>query len=162
MARKVKNPEKKDTSRPETSAENIQKTLDLAVTLSDNFFLIIFDSLTTNFRLKRQSFTFWQTLIALEVLRGEEEIAISRKPAMKVLELIKELSYPFFFIDFENLHARRRFDFARVLEPEALAMTDKILYTMSDIESYQWWMNITNPAPVAGGEILLPGGGIIH
>lgn len=163
MSRKVKNPDKKDSSRKETSVEKIQKTIDLAVTLSDNFFLIIFNSLTTNFRLKRQALTVWQTIIALEVLRGEEEIAISRKPAMKVLELVKELSYPFFFIDFENLHARRRFDFARILEPEALAMTDKILYTMSDIESYQWWMNITNPAPLAEGSgILTPGGGLVQ
>lgn len=161
MSKRVKNPKKKDSSRKETSAEKIQKTLDLAVTLSDNFFLIIFDSLTTNFRLKRQSLTVWQTIIALEVLRGEEEIAISRKPAMKVLELVKELSYPFFFIDFENLHSRRRYDFARVLEPEALVMTERMLDIMADRETAQWWMNVTAPPP-PGGEILRPGGGLIQ
>lgn len=161
MSRKVKNPEKKDSSRKETSAEKIQKTLDLAVTLSDNFFLIIFDSLTTNFRLKRQSLTHWQTIIALDVLRGGEEIAISRKPAMKVLELVKELAYPFFFIDFENLHSRLRFDFARVLDPQAFVMTERMLDIMADRETAQWWMNITTPPPPGGG-ILRPGEEIIH
>lgn len=161
MSRKVKNPKKKDSSRKETSAEKIQKTLDLAVTLSDNFFLIVFDSLTTNFRLKRQSLTVWQTIISLDVLRGEEDLSISRKPVIKILELVKELAYPFFFIDFETLHSRRHYDFARVLEPEAFAMTEKILYTMSDIESYQWWMGITAP-PSPGGEILRAGGGLIQ
>jgi hypothetical protein len=165
MSKKIKNPEKKDSSRRETSAEKIQKTLDLAVTLSDNFFLIIFDSLTTNFRLKRQSLTHWQTIIALDVLRGEDEIAISRKPAMKVLEIVKELSYPFFFIDFETLHSRTRFDFARVLDREAFVMTERMLDIMSDRETAQWWMNVTAPTPGppgSGGGILTPGGGLVQ
>ena len=162
MRRKVKNPKKKDSSRKMTSVEKIQGVIDQAVLLSDNFFLIIFDSLSMNFRLKRQDMTHWQTIVSLSALRGEEEIRISRKPATKILKLLKELSYPFFFIDFENLHSRTRYDFVRVLEPEALAITDRILETMSDVETVQWWMAIMSPASPPGGGILKPGDGLIQ